>query len=555
MASVTRSTRRAEGLHPHHVNTNSPVARPRPSGLYHQDSRSKRALDVAERDFEAINPKKTRIAVEIFARPSHQSSSSPIPSENVKFAPPKPRPVVATVPPQQQPAPTLTPTPTPAPIPAATQAPTPQQQQKQPPQQPQPVPSALQWQRPTPAQAANLTKHQVKVINGIRHELDRLQPQPDDTKERGRKLRSQEATRFKSELSAYFPDYDEVIGNEPKEQHLLNADTPIVLVDSGHRRMAPQPAAQQAVSQATVTTPNHDVDEYPVRGYGDALFSDVYDAQRIDFGFLEAQYKNKTLGDPLPDNLFEPVHKRAERLERSIRNTEKGRAQHEKDQIIRLLDGLQGHDWLRLMGVNGITETRKKSFEPARDYFIKGCQAILDKFRNWSLEEKRRKLEKEKAIAEEASEASSSEEGSNDDQDQDDEGEDGDEGGANEEAASRDDTSDVSSPAKQLREEALARSKLAARSSKKLSAARPKTIKPPKPPEPPREFKSFYSKRHERESALNRHRRAGRKVLAWGHPIPDIPEADFELPEEYRDADTLKTRARQKRRERRNHRT
>jgi hypothetical protein len=28
-------------------------------------------------------------------------------------------------------------------------------------------------------------------------------------------LRSQEATRFKSELSAYFPEYDEVIGNDP----------------------------------------------------------------------------------------------------------------------------------------------------------------------------------------------------------------------------------------------------------------------------------------------------------------------------------------------------
>jgi hypothetical protein len=38
-----------------------------------------------------------------------------------------------------------------------------------------------------------------------------------DTNSQGRKLRSQEATRFKSELSAYFQDYDEVIGNEPKE--------------------------------------------------------------------------------------------------------------------------------------------------------------------------------------------------------------------------------------------------------------------------------------------------------------------------------------------------
>lgn len=34
----------------------------------------------------------------------------------------------------------------------------------------------------------------------------------------GRKLRSQEGVRYKSELSAYFPEYDEVIGNIPKEQ-------------------------------------------------------------------------------------------------------------------------------------------------------------------------------------------------------------------------------------------------------------------------------------------------------------------------------------------------
>ena len=33
----------------------------------------------------------------------------------------------------------------------------------------------------------------------------------------GRKLRSQEGVRFRSELSAYFPEYDEVIGNIPKE--------------------------------------------------------------------------------------------------------------------------------------------------------------------------------------------------------------------------------------------------------------------------------------------------------------------------------------------------
>jgi hypothetical protein len=67
----------------------------------------------------------------------------------------------------------------------------------------------------------DLTKHQAKVINGIKHELDRLHPQGEDAdngKEGGRKLRSQEASRYKSELAAYFPEYDEIIGNEEKEE-------------------------------------------------------------------------------------------------------------------------------------------------------------------------------------------------------------------------------------------------------------------------------------------------------------------------------------------------
>lgn len=246
------------------------------------------------------------------------------------------------------------------------------------------------------------------------------------------------------------------------------------------------------------------------------------------------------LEDPLPDNLFEPVHKRAERLERSIRNTEKGRAQHEKDQIIRLLEGLQGHDWLRVMGVSGITETKKKTFEPARDYFIKGCQAILEKFKNWSLEEKRRKLEKERALAEQAEEEADEAEAGE-------EGEDATETPAEEDAASH--SSEASSPAKQLREEALARSRLAAKSNKKPRL----TPQPPLPtlPEPVKEFTSFFQKKYEREGALHKHRRAGRKVLAWGHPLPDIDEDEFDLPEEYRDEETLKMRERKKRRDRR----
>lgn len=64
-----------------------------------------------------------------------------------------------------------------------------------------------------------LPKYAEKASNGIKHELERLQPDgAADTKSETRKLRSQEGTRFKSELASYFPDYDVVIGNEAAEE-------------------------------------------------------------------------------------------------------------------------------------------------------------------------------------------------------------------------------------------------------------------------------------------------------------------------------------------------
>jgi hypothetical protein len=339
-------------------------------------------------------------------------------------------------------------------------------------------------------------------------------------------------------------------------------------------------------------------DAWPIRGYGDDLFYDLFDTQRIDFSFLETRYKGKIVEDPLPDRYFEPAHKKAERLEKSIRNSEKGRAQHERDQIIRLLEGLQGPDWLRTMGVSGITESRKKSFEPAREYFIKGCQAILEKFRLWSLEEKRRKHEKGRAVAGTSEEDSSTshketspEDGTgdedseggeeseighkHDDGGEGEEQEDGTEDGTEDEEEQDDDEdvddqedapdsssedlaeekesegdppdySDVdASVAKQLHDEALARSRISASRSPKRGRSAEKL------PEPPRELRSFFKKKHEREGALSRHRRGGRKAIAWGEPIPDIQRVDFDLPEDYLGANTQKNRHSRWRRDRR----
>lgn len=202
----------------------------------------------------------------------------------------------------------------------------------------------------------------------------------------GRKLRSKDTIRFKSDLSAYFPDYDEVIGNDPKPKrkfsHLFysdstsvsgnvthvtdtqnqcfsspdtfDLDTPIQLVGSPTlvapaQGIPPVPLASvAAVATGTAGTTgaagltssgvhpagtDADVEEikyhngWPIRGYGDNLFTDLCDSQELSFSFMDARNtKGDAVEDPLPDSYFEPAHKKAEKAERSIRNTERVRA-------------------------------------------------------------------------------------------------------------------------------------------------------------------------------------------------------------------------------------
>ncbi|KAL2270162.1 hypothetical protein VTJ83DRAFT_2346 [Remersonia thermophila] len=559
-----------------------------------------------------------------------------------------------------------------------------------------------QEQQETSSSGAAHTRHQKKVANGLRNELDKLHQNSANlgdyenangaaataaTSARtnttdnaaaasgseqtgGRKLRSQESSRYKSELSAYFPEYDEVIGNDPKETHLINLDTAVLVI--------PDVPSQSMPEGSNVPAGPTPVEVWPVRSYADPLYTDLFDAQRIDFSFLT---NNSSAGagasskptrsadpkkdgsdpDPLPDSVYTAAHKKAERLERSIRNTEKCRAQHERDQVARLLDALQGPDWLRTLGVGGATESKRRAFEPARDYFIKGCEAILDKFRRWQAEEKRKRraeLEERKAAqasasgehhgAEEADDelaergtgaarkkpsasASSRRRGAgagrarksvgehHDDDCSDNDGRTGPEGEATDSGGDSDEDASV---AKQLREEARAaeiarkrhlaalkgwetkramraaaekEKEMAAKGSRGGSAAREgsatagrkgpaakvkeaagvgkgkkvasRAAKAGRQAEEEdiddgdrendadhesdvdsdresqrlirkgkedREFRSFFSRPYQREAALSKTRRRGRTVLAWGQPVPDPPETEFELPCEWR---------------------
>lgn len=231
-ATSTRSTRRAEGpvqratRHHNHLlaqqsNSSRPLKR-----LHEATNLTYDIKPVKKAKFEIEIPSKTQYQARFFKDHQHHNShrSSRLASLTATHNnPPKqdassrqtttahpplaPEPSLALTP---APAPAPTPTPTPAPILAKPSA---RSAHK----------TAATAKHKDIENSNSLTKHSQKVVNGIKHELDRLQPSSADmanSNSQGRKLRSQEGVRYKSELSAYFPEYDEVIGNIPKEHRM-----------------------------------------------------------------------------------------------------------------------------------------------------------------------------------------------------------------------------------------------------------------------------------------------------------------------------------------------
>lgn len=253
------------------------------------------------------------------------------------------------------------------------------------------------------------------------------------------------------------------------------------------------------------------------------------EAQRLDFSETERHIRHFT-EDPMCDAVYLKGHRRAERQEKQLRNIEKERAQHEKVQLERLLDGLKGHDWLRVMGISGITDSEKKAFEPKRAFFIHEVASLIEKFRVWKEEEKRRKVKKEQNVS------------AGD--------EDGDESQAEADCPSDGDPPDYSDvdawAARQLRQEAISANGL--QTSKNRRHRPQPTTAPLLPPEKP--FTSFYSKPYLRDAAIGKHRR-GRTRFAFGQPVPIIPEQVFNLPSDMLSHDAIIASARSRRRARR----
>lgn len=242
-------------------------------------------------------------------------------------------------------------------------------------------------------------------------------------------------------------------------------------------------------------------------------------AQRVDFSST-APRASLFLEDPLGDGVYLKAHRRAERAEKQFRNIEKERAQHEKVQLERILDNLKGHDWLRAMGITGITESEKKSFESKRDYFIQEVSALIDKFKVWKEEEKRRKAEKEQnQLAEDNLESEPEE--------------------------VIDNASEVDALATNSQQEdklVMGGQRRKGKKNQVEEEIAPVAVEKP--------FTSFYSKAHIREAAIGKHRR-GRARFAFGQPLPDLVEKWFELPPDMLSLDALRASARSRRRARR----
>lgn len=264
-------------------------------------------------------------------------------------------------------------------------------------------------------------------------------------------------------------------------------------------------------------------------------------AQVVDFSSIE-----KSVGhhprDPLTDSFYFKSHRRAERKEKQLRNIEKERAMHEKAQLERLLDSLQSHDWLRMMGITGVTDAEAKKFEPKRDYFISEMEALLLKFKTWRAEERRLRLEKE-AVAAAEEEAKEDDEG-------------GDQGGVESENDGDPSSSDFDgAAARQLQMEASGGAKgQGGKGGKGKQRERaPQQPAPPpvpvvyRPPTPDGPFTSFYAKPHMRAAALGKARH-GRNLTAFGLPIPELEDKEFALPGDYVTREALKESARRRRR-------
>ncbi|PLB34385.1 acetyltransferase SAS4-like domain-containing protein [Aspergillus candidus] len=409
--------------------------------------------------------------------------------------------------------------------------------------------------------------------------------------EQRRSLRSHDGgARPRSELALYFPNYEQLLSFETPKTDLLNPHTSIKVIDDLSEPPILSDESADALPFGNPLAELHECETITL-----ALSPEEQTKEPSKEAALEPTEQTNTGNeepeDPLDDAVYFRAHRRHERQEKQLRNIERERAQHEKQQLDRLLDELRSHEWLRVMGITGhVTDAEKRHYESKRDLFVSELSALIQKFKIWKQEEKRRKLEREQKPRTAANHAdadaipqSSPKGGASDDLDND---------HGNDKVAPTPTVSDAPSytepldpndvdacAARQLHQEAARSATTAPASSRgrapkssrrktspvpvsSSSQPRKETPKaqPPPPPPPPsspppdpnRPFTSFFSKPHLREAALSLHRTGGRRTrLAFGQPLPEMEMGEFELPAEILTPEAIDSCRRERRRRKR----
>ncbi|KAL9578353.1 MAG: hypothetical protein Q9212_005772 [Teloschistes hypoglaucus] len=365
-----------------------------------------------------------------------------------------------------------------------------------------------------------------------------------------RSLRSHDGgSRFKSELALYFADYDEILTDQPKTQEFLTPQTLIHIVDESSKPSTSTILHSLRATKGEDLNGHTSADHRPKSRliHGGSAWSglDLNGAERLDFSAAERHTRQVT-EDPLTDEVYFKAHRRAERGEKQHRNREKESAQHEQSQLERILEGLQGHAWLKTMGITGITDSERKMYEPKRLIFVQRVTALLNKFRAWKEEEKRRRSERERASTADDDE----ENGLDQEEEEDDDGDAAEGSDRSSFIAGLDGMHERNTLTRRRRTHSTSRAKrthdpVRGRVSTISNSSRSQRLNA-LPPPVDKPFTSFFSKPYLREAALSTTRR-GRLRFAFGQQIPELKQHEFSLPPGMLTTKVLRANARSKR--------
>ncbi|KAI9785835.1 MAG: hypothetical protein M1816_008227 [Peltula sp. TS41687] len=354
--------------------------------------------------------------------------------------------------------------------------------------------------------------------------------------------------RVRTDLPTFFPDYEVVMGFAEKEAAYLDEDVEMMVIDDeesaseeAQASSEEKPADQQSAGTRSDVRPNDDGNSQegdrprtpPPQDSG--AFTGLWNCQRLDFSTAEGEASSAG-EDPLPETMYFPAHDHLEQEERRRRNAEEAGAIREREKLEKTLRGLKGPDWLRELGISGVSGVEREGYKTQRDHFVKEGTALLERLKAWN------KLEKEERTGQ-----AQVQQGPGLAQEKRKRGDKGKraarpqcDGADDYEADSEGGASDGDAQAAwQLHREAAA-----------ATPSEPRGVKRCRLAEDESEGGSFFAKRHQREAAVGGHRR-GRGALAFGHPIPDMAPGEFRLPGDVLTDEAIATRARLRRRLRR----